>query len=47
LTGDDAVFLANLAEDPGETTNLRHRRPQITDDLLSQAQRWLTDVRKP
>ena len=39
LTGDDAVFFSNLAEDPGEATNLRHRNPKLTDDLLSQAQK--------
>lgn len=47
LTGDDAVFLSNLAEDPGESVNLRHRNPQMTDELLSLAQKWLADVKRP
>jgi arylsulfatase A-like enzyme len=47
LTGDDAVFLSNLAEDPGESINLRHRHPEVADELLSLAQKWLIEVKNP
>jgi arylsulfatase A-like enzyme len=47
LTGEDAVFLSNLAEDPGESINLRHRNPQVTDELLGLAHKWLVDVKRP
>ena len=30
----EKLFLANLAEDPGEKTNLAQRQPQITDELV-------------
>jgi arylsulfatase A-like enzyme len=46
LTGDDAVFLSNLAEDPGETRNLRHQHPEVTDELLTMADKWLVDVKR-
>jgi hypothetical protein len=44
LTGDDAIFLSNLEEDPGESRNLRHQQPAVVDQLLTQATEWLTDV---
>jgi len=44
LEGDDAVFLSNLEEDPGEHTNLRHRYPDITDQLQSLLQQWRASV---
>jgi arylsulfatase A-like enzyme len=44
LEGDDAVFLSNLDEDPGEHTNLRHRYPDITDQLQSLAHQWRESV---
>jgi arylsulfatase A-like enzyme len=47
LTGEDAVFLSNLAEDPGENVNLRRKHPQVVDELMTMARRWLTEVKKP
>jgi len=47
LTGEDAIFLSNLAEDPGESVNLRRKYPQVVDELMTVAQRWLIDVKKP
>jgi arylsulfatase A-like enzyme len=46
LTGDDALFLSDLAKDPGETTNLRHQHPELTDELATLAEKWLKDVTK-
>jgi arylsulfatase A-like enzyme len=44
LQGDDAVFLSNLDDDPSESTNLRHRYPEITDQLQTLAQQWRKNV---
>lgn len=44
LTGEDALFLSNLDQDPGESHNLRHEYPAVVDDLATQASHWLTDV---
>jgi arylsulfatase A-like enzyme len=46
LTGEDAVFLSNLAQDPGETANLRRQHPQMVDELMTATQRWLDAVKK-
>jgi arylsulfatase A-like enzyme len=46
LTGDDAVFLSNLDEDPGEKTNLRHKNPQIADELSTALATWSVEVKK-
>jgi arylsulfatase A-like enzyme len=46
LQGDDAVFLSNVEEDPGESRNLRHQNPALTDELLTAAEKWLADVKK-
>jgi len=46
LTGDDAIFLSNLEEDPGESVNLRHKFPQVADELLTMAQQWMVDVKR-
>ncbi len=46
LTGDDAVFLADLSKDPGETTNLRRENPQIVDELTSAIHAWQNSVRQ-
>ncbi len=45
LEGDDAVFLSNLEEDPGESKNLRHQNPAMADELETLAQRWLESVK--
>jgi len=42
--GDDAIFLADLEADPGETTNLRHQHPQIAKQLLKQHADWLKTI---
>jgi arylsulfatase A-like enzyme len=44
LTGDDAVFLSNVEEDPGESINLRHKFPAVTDQLQSLVQTWRASV---
>ena len=37
LKGDDALFLSDLEADPGETRNLRHDNPTVTDELATLA----------
>ncbi|HEX4164755.1 MAG TPA: sulfatase-like hydrolase/transferase [Bryobacteraceae bacterium] len=44
LTGDDAVFLSNLADDPGESRNLRHQHPELADQLQTLVHQWRTQV---
>ncbi len=44
LTGDDAVFLSNVEEDPGESRNLRHQYPAVTDQLQTLVQTWRKSV---
>jgi arylsulfatase A-like enzyme len=44
LTGDDALFLSNLEEDPGESRNMRHQFPAVADELETEAAKWLADV---
>jgi arylsulfatase A-like enzyme len=44
LQGEDSVFLSDLAKDPGETTNLRRRHPDVVDDLTSRIHAWKADV---
>ena len=46
LQGDDAVFLCDLEKDPGETTNLRNRRPDVTRDLQTRIEHWLREVKQ-
>ena len=47
LTGDDALFLSDLEEDPGESRNLRHQSPGLVDELETLAERWLAGVGSP
>jgi arylsulfatase A-like enzyme len=47
LEGDDALFLSNVDEDPGESKNLRRQNPALLDELLTMAEKWLEDVEKP
>jgi arylsulfatase A-like enzyme len=47
LKGDDALFLSNLAQDPGESRNLRHQHPEILDELQTLAEKWLAEVQQP
>ncbi len=44
LQGDDAMFLSNLEEDPGESRNLRHDHPELVDDLAGAVHRWRETV---
>ncbi len=46
LTGEDALFLSNLEEDPGETKNLRRANPNIVDELATLVQQWSTTLKK-
>jgi arylsulfatase A-like enzyme len=47
LEGDDSVFLSNVDEDPGESKNLRHQNPAKADELLTLAEKWEADVKRP
>lgn len=49
LSGDDALFLSNLAADPGEQKNLRRQHPEILDRLLTELDHWMEQQkeRKP
>jgi arylsulfatase A-like enzyme len=40
LQGDDAMFLSNLEEDPGESRNLRRKYPELVDELATAIYRW-------
>ncbi len=44
--GDDALFLANLDQDPAEQTNLRNQHPDLADQLLKQHRTWRTSLDK-
>ena len=47
LQGDDALFLSNVEDYPGESKNLRHSNPAMVDELLTMAEKWLVDVKQP
>ena len=47
LEGDDALFLSNVDEDPGESKNLRHQNPAMLDELLTLAENWEQQVKQP
>jgi arylsulfatase A-like enzyme len=40
LEGEEAAWLSNLAEDPGETRNLRRAHPNLADELSTLAAQW-------
>jgi arylsulfatase A-like enzyme len=40
LEGEDAAWLSNLAEDPGEARNLRRLHPNLVDELSTLAAQW-------
>ena len=44
--GDDAMFLSDLEEDPGETRNLRRKHPELVDELATAISRWQEAVTK-
>jgi arylsulfatase A-like enzyme len=45
MTGDDTVFLSNLDQDPGEMTNLRHKHPEIVDELQTSLNSWFAALK--
>ena len=45
MTGDDTVFLSNLDDDPGETTNLRHKHPEVVDELSTSLHHWFDNLK--
>jgi arylsulfatase A-like enzyme len=45
MTGDDTVFLSNLDQDPGESTNLRHKHPEIVDELQTSLNTWFAALK--
>ena len=40
MSGEDAVFLSDLDEDPGEMSNLRRKHPEVVDELSTRLQSW-------
>jgi arylsulfatase A-like enzyme len=46
VNGDDAIFVSNLDDDPGEKVNLRHKYPQIADELSTALSAWTQEVKK-
>ena len=44
LSGEDAVFLSNLAADPGERINLRRKHPDVVDRLLTAIGKWALET---
>ena len=44
LEGEDAIFLSNVAKDPGESRNLRRQFPALADELQTQLQKWRRSV---
>jgi arylsulfatase A-like enzyme len=46
LTGEDALWLSNLDEDPGESRNLRRVHPNMVDELATRAMRWRESLPK-
>ena len=47
LAGDDALFLSNLEDDPGESRNLRHAHANVADELQTMIGQWLKAVKEP
>jgi uncharacterized sulfatase len=46
LTGDDAVFLSDIVEDPAESRNLRQRHPEVVEQLTAAIKQWSGQVRQ-
>jgi hypothetical protein len=42
----DPVFLADLAEDPGETNNLAGELPELAGELRAEAEEWRAALEK-
>lgn len=47
LAGQDALWLSNLDDDPGESRNLRAAHPNLVDELSTLAQRWHDTLQAP
>ena len=47
LKDEDQEFLFNLENDPGETTDLKHKEPNIFDALKTKFSNWEKTVLKP
>jgi arylsulfatase A-like enzyme len=47
LAGEDAIWLSNLDEDPGEIRNLRQVQANLVDELLTDLYRWRDTLRTP
>ncbi len=45
LTGDEALWLSNLKDDPGESRNLRRWHPNLVDELSTLASQWRDNLR--
>ena len=45
-TGEDAIFLANLEQDPGEKKNVRNEFPAVAEALEKEVKVWLEAVQK-
>jgi arylsulfatase A-like enzyme len=46
LTGDEALFLSNVEQDPGESRNLRHENATVADELATMAEQWAQRVKE-
>jgi len=44
LAGDDAVFLSDLSDNPGETVNRASQYPEVVDQLKTYVQNWRKSV---
>ncbi len=47
LAGEDALFLSDLDQDPGETMNQRRLHPNLADELATLSAGWREEVKKP
>ncbi len=43
----DEVFLYNLKDDPGETTDLSSKYPELTESLFLELEAWLSETNAP
>ncbi|HOA75239.1 MAG TPA: sulfatase-like hydrolase/transferase [Phycisphaerae bacterium] len=44
LTGEDAIFLADLQTDPAERRNLRREHPELVRELQQRHEQWQSDL---
>lgn len=43
---EDEVFLSDLSKDPGETTNLADKMPELAAELQEKALAWRAGIEK-